>query len=197
MEGVRGSSPLSSTTGSYDPVVDEAFAAVLAVGGASNSLGRTGEVVAAVLADRRRLDELVACLTHDDAWLRMRAADAVEKVGREQPAWLVPHVDRLLDLASASSQPSLRWHAAQVLRQVELTEQQTVVAAAWLERVLATPDVDWIVAAQAMETLVSFAVGGAVPVERAVRLLEVQRGHRSPAVVKRARRLLERLAREP
>jgi hypothetical protein len=177
--------------------VDEAFAAVLAVGGASNSLGRTDEVVAAVVGDRRRLEELYGCLSEDDAWLRMRAADALEKVCRQHPDWLEPYVDRLLDHAGASSQASVRWHTAQILRQVDLTAEQARVAAAWLERVLATADVDWIVAAQAMETLVRFADDGAVPAERAARLLEVQRGHRSPSVVRRAERLLGRLGVQP
>ncbi len=42
-----------------------------------------------------------------------------------------------------------------------------------------------------------FADDGAVPAERAARLLEVQRGHRSPSVVRRAERLLGRLGVQP
>ena len=56
----------------------EAFAEVLTEGGRSNSLGRAGEVVHAVFADRDRLDELWACISHDDAYVRMRAIDSFE-----------------------------------------------------------------------------------------------------------------------
>ena len=67
----------------------ESFADVLADAGRSNSLGLAGEVVGAVLTDRGRLDELWACVGHDDAYVRMRPIDSFEKVINEQPAWRI------------------------------------------------------------------------------------------------------------
>lgn len=57
----------------------ETFSDILAVGGKSNSLGRTDEVIGIVLSDKQRLNRLYACVFNDDAWIRMRAIDAIMK----------------------------------------------------------------------------------------------------------------------
>jgi hypothetical protein len=55
------------------------------------------------------LDELFACLGNADDIVRMRAADALEKVCREHPEWLVPYADRLLSDVAGIDQPSVHW----------------------------------------------------------------------------------------
>lgn len=167
---------------------------MLAVGGKSNSLGRTGEVVELVLDDRQRLDQLYDCLFAEDVWLRMRAADALEKVCRRHPDWLRPYVDRLLKDFATSAQPSIQWHMAQILGEVELTDAQKRSAISWFEQLLSTEGVDWIVAANAMDTLVQFCRNGLPPVADVVPLLRIQQGHNSRAVVKRADRYLAELS---
>jgi hypothetical protein len=102
----------------------EKFVNMLMVGGKSNSLGRTNEVIELVLNDRARLEELYGCLFHEDAWLRMRAADALEKICRRHSDWLVPYIDRFLGDFSTSIQPSIQWHLAQILGEVTLTDPQ-------------------------------------------------------------------------
>jgi hypothetical protein len=174
----------------------EPFAQMLAVGGRSNSLGRVDEVIALVLADRARLDEVYGCLFEADPWIRMRAADALEKVCRERPDWLVPYVDRFLGQLGGSGQPSIQWHLAQIYRQVPLTPGQKAAATAWLEGLLSTTDVDWIVAANAMWTLAAFTRDGSFPRADLVTLLRVQQ-HRSKSVVRRAGKLLEDLSGRP
>lgn len=167
---------------------------MLAAGGRSNSLGRVREVIASVLVDQRRLDELYGCLQHDDPWLRMRAADALEKVCRQRPGWLLPYVDRFLDELGPSTQPSIQWHLAQIYRQVDLTAEQKRRAMRWLQDLVSTRDVDWIVAANALDTLARFTADGSFPVTDLVALARVQQDHRSRAVVKRADALLAGLS---
>ena len=65
-------------------------------GGHPNSLGRTVEVVEIVLADRARLGELYACYQSDDAVVRLRTSNALKRISREQPEWLVPLIDGFL-----------------------------------------------------------------------------------------------------
>jgi hypothetical protein len=168
----------------------DGFAQLLTVGGKSNSLGEVNLVIAAVLDDRSRLDELYGCLFDTDAWVRMRAADAVEKVCRQHPDWLLPYVARFPDELASSTQPSIRWHLAQIYRQVELTSEQRAFATRWLERLLSDREVDWIVAANAMATLAHFTREGHFPAAEMIRLLRLQKQHKSPAVVKRADKLL-------
>ena len=86
------------------------FKEMLAVGGKSNSLGEVNQVISLVLRDKSRLDELYDCLFEEDAWLRMRAADALEKICREHQDWLLPFIDRFPKELAISNQPSIQWH---------------------------------------------------------------------------------------
>jgi TPR repeat protein len=168
----------------------EKFADMLMEGGHKNSLGRVNEVIEIVLEDKARLDELYTCLFEDDAWVRMRAADALEKVCREHPDWLANYIDRFQKDLATSTQPSIQWHMAQIYSEVELTPAQKHAAIEWLKQLLSTKDVDWIASANAMDTLAQFTRDGSTPVTELVTLLKVQQKHKSNAVIKRANKLL-------
>jgi hypothetical protein len=172
----------------------EAFADVLAVGGKTNSLGRAHEVIEAVLGDKALLKELYKCLSHEDVWVRMRAADSLEKVCRIHPDWLEPYVDRLSKDIASSGQASLQWHLAQIYREVSLTAEQKCLAISWLRGLLSSVQVDWIVAANAMDTLAQFVNDGSVSKTDFIDLLNIQLRHKSNAVVKRANKLLNVVA---
>ena len=170
------------------------FKELLAVGGKSNSLGKANEVIELVLKDRQRLNELYNCLFDEDAWVRMRAADAFEKVCRQHPGWLLPYIDKISTDLSISGQASIQWHLAQIYRQVDLTAKQKHFAIHWLKGLLSSKDVDWIVSANAMDTLVQFAKDGSCPISDIVPLLHIQQGHKSNAVIKRANKWLAEIA---
>lgn len=172
----------------------ETFADILLEGGHKNSLGRVNEVISTVLSDRSRLEELYDALFDSDAWVRMRAADAFEKICREHPEWIQPYVDRLQNELSASTQPSIQWHLAQIYMQIELNENQKSHAIHWLKSLLRTTDVDWIVAANSMKALAHFANQGDISQPELEAQLNVQLGHKSNAVIKLAKKLLAELS---
>lgn len=172
----------------------ETFAEILTVGGETNSLGRSNEVLARVLDDETLLKPLYECLFDKDAWVRMRAADTIEKVCREQPSWLLPYIDMMLKDLHQSEQPSIQWHLAQIYRQVTLTDAQKATVIAWLKELLSSSDVDWIVAANAMDTLVKFMHEGLIPQTECRALIEIQMHHKSKSVVRRATKLLKELS---
>lgn len=172
----------------------ETFTTMLSVGGKSNSLGRVDEVIDVVLHDRERLDELYACMFDEDAWTRMRAADAFEKICRQHPDWILPYIDKTFTELSMSTQPSIQWHLAQIYRQVELTEAQKQMAMQWLKNLLSTEETDWIVAANAMDTLAQFTKQGAFAAEDMTHLLKIQQHHKSNAVIRRANKWLAELS---
>jgi len=174
--------------------MDIPFVDILAIGGKTNSLGEAANVIEEVLQDNARLDELYACLFHHDPWVRMRAADSLEKICRIHPDWLQPYVDRFLNELSDHPQPSIQWHLAQIYAQVELTDEQKQRVISWLKRLLASTAVDWIVAANAMETLAAFTEAHACSADETVALLTLQKQHASKAVVKRAAKLLANIS---
>lgn len=167
---------------------------MLAEGGKKNSLGRAEEVVQIVLADQSRVDELYQCLFEDDAWVRMRAVDALEKVCRVHPEWLEPYVNRLLSEVATIDQASIQWHLAEIFRQVHLSPRQRQQAIALMKDNISSKDADWIVASNTMETLAMFVTNGSVSAHELLPLLEIQKAHHSKAVVKRATRIFDQLS---
>jgi TPR repeat protein len=172
----------------------EPFGVALLEGGHANSLGRVNEVIDTVLHDPTRLEELYTCMFAEDAWVRMRAADAFEKICRQHPEWIEPYVDRMQDeLSGDEQQASIQWHLAQMYQEVLLSDVQKQRAVAWLAKILASSDIDWIVAANAMEALAYFVGTGDYPKQKLLTLLDIQLGHKSSAVVKRATKLIAEL----
>jgi HEAT repeat protein len=90
-------------------------------GGDRRSIGRANAVARAVVRHPQALPELAAGLWHADPVVRVRAADALEKVSREEPTWLTPLRAELLTLAAETTEPELRWHLAQMLSRTGLS----------------------------------------------------------------------------
>lgn len=106
---------------------------VLLSGGDRRSIGRSNYVVKLVLGVPRRFAELVECLWSDDRIVRMRAADAAEKVSVVQPELLKPYKTELLGLLAEAEQIELRWHLAQMIPRLSLTRTESVRAAETLQ----------------------------------------------------------------
>ncbi len=174
----------------------QSFAEMLRVGGKTNSLGRSDEVIDIVLNDKSRLKELYDCLYEDDAWLRMRAIDSLEKICRLNPDWLELYTNKMLDELIMSDQPSIKWHLAQMITEMNLSEEQKQKAMLWLKEQLLSIEVDWIVAANVMDSLAQFTRDTSMPKEELTALLKLQQQHRSKSVVKRATKLLNEFAPE-
>lgn len=98
-------------------------------GGDRRSIGRSNDVVADVIADPRLFHVVFSGLLSEDPLLRMRSADAVEKITARHPEYLRPHKALLIDRIARLDQKEVRWHAAQMLSRVEWneTERQRVV----------------------------------------------------------------------
>lgn len=169
---------------------NRSFSNLLAEDGKKNSLGRVNDVIEIVFEDSARLEELYENTKHDDAWVRMRAIDAFEKVCRQHPDWIKPYIPKIQSELALSTQASIQWHIAQIYEQVELSEAQKSKAITWLKDHVSTTEVDWIVAANCMKTLAAFTKNGHIHQSELTALLKIQQGHKSNAVVKRATKLL-------
>jgi hypothetical protein len=85
-------------------------------GGDRRSIGRSPEVVARILADPALFDPVFDAIGDDDPVIRMRAADAVEKVTVRRPDLLRSHAGRLLELAGIDQQEVRMTEAASSAR---------------------------------------------------------------------------------
>ncbi|MGC1685309.1 MAG: hypothetical protein WA734_06795 [Candidatus Acidiferrales bacterium] len=95
-------------------------------------IGHSDKVAAMVSNNPRLFRELIAGLWSDDALVRMRAADATEKVTRTSPALLRPYKKELLGLLSEAKQQELRWHLAAIVPRLALNPKERQIAAALL-----------------------------------------------------------------
>jgi hypothetical protein len=102
----------------------------LLVGGDRRSIGRSNDVVKQALGDACLFDQLIDGFASDDILLRMRCADAAEKVSAVHPDWLQGHKRLLLTLAAKATQQELRWHLAQMLPRLKMTSRERRMAAA-------------------------------------------------------------------
>ena len=92
----------------------------LLAGGDRRSLGRANSVVTMVLANVKLFPQLFAGLWDDDPVVRMRAADAAEKISAARPQLLQPFKSELLGLADESLQQEVQWHLALMLPRLQL-----------------------------------------------------------------------------
>ncbi len=170
----------------------EQFSEIFKVGGHANSLGRSAEVIDIVLKNPDRLNEVYECMFHEDAWVRMRAADVIEKICRTRPDWLEPYIDKFIKDLSSSTQASILWHLAQIYAQVNLTNDQRKFVINWLKNLISTKEVDWIVSANTMDALAKFVDENYLEKSEFTNLLKVQKTHKSNAIIKRANKYLDK-----
>jgi hypothetical protein len=105
--------------------------AAMLKGSDRRSIGRSDDVARLVLKEPRRFHELMQCLWDENLVVRMRAADATEKVSAKKPRLLDRHKAELLVLLAQAEQIELRWHLAAMIPRLRLTapERQRAVAA--------------------------------------------------------------------
>lgn len=124
-------------------------------GGDRRSIGRADEVAAQVIGDPAQFPALLACFDDPDALIRMRAADAAEKVSRAIPGVLQRYKGALLDYLREAQQQELRWHLALMIPRLRMTSSERREVAECLEIYLG--DRSSIVKTCAMQALAELA----------------------------------------
>jgi hypothetical protein len=162
-------------------------------GGDRRSIGRSEEVVADVLDDPSLFDVLFCGMLSDDPLVRMRAADAAEKVTARHPEYLEPYRERLLGEVAEIEQQEVRWHVAQMLPRLAWGKEARAACVALLLRYL--EDASRIVKTSAMQALAEFAERDPSLRLQVLDLLQELTRTGSPAMRSRGRKLVERLQR--
>lgn len=159
-------------------------------GGDRRSIGRADGVVADVLDNPRLFDAVIAGMLHHDPVVRMRAADVAEKVTRVHPEYLQRYKAMLLEEVAQVEQQEVRWHVAQMLPRLELSDEERAEAVEILLGYL--EDESKIVKTSSMQALADLAEQDARLKEQVIPLLEELTRTGSPAMRSRGRKLLSR-----
>ncbi len=160
-------------------------------GGDRCSIGRSNEVVADVLKDPSLFETVFDGMLHEDPIIRMRAADAIEKITVKHPEYLLPYKQKLIQTVAKSTQQEVRWHVAQMLPRLPLTGEERATAVETLLDYL--NDKSNIVKTFAMQALTDFAMRDANLRPQILLVLEDLTGTGSPAMKSRGRKLLAAL----
>jgi hypothetical protein len=163
-------------------------------GGDRRSIGKSNQVVAQILKRPDRLAELIECMWSDDAIIRMRAADAVEKISVQSPALLAPFKAELLGCADETAQAEMRWHMALMLPRLPVTAGERERARVRLREYLS--DRSSIVKTFALQGLTELAMGDAAREGEMIDLLQRVGRNGTPAMKARSRKLLLRLQKQ-
>jgi len=163
-------------------------------GGDRRSIGKSEEVVAEVLADARLFGALFECMLDDDPLVRMRAADAVEKITAMRPDFLRPYKTRLINRVAKIDQQEVRWHVAQLFSRLELNKADRRAVVLILSEYLG--DKSRIVKTFSMQALADIADQDKQLRPSIVRQLEKLTKEGSPAMQSRGKKLLDRLKRK-
>lgn len=89
-------------------------------GGDLRSIGNSNKVVNIVKNNPDLFDNLFSCLYSSSKIIRMRAADAIEKISLDSPTLLNKYKSALLLDISKIDQPEVQWHFAQIISRLEL-----------------------------------------------------------------------------
>jgi hypothetical protein len=160
-------------------------------GGDRRSIGRANQVADLVLRQPHRALQLVKCMWSDDAVVRMRAADAAEKVSRKKPRAFRRFIPALLGLADETAQIELRWHLALMIPRLDLSSAERSRAFALFKEYLL--DRSSIVKTFALQALTELAVEDQEMRLEVAQLLERASRKGTPAMRARARKLSSRL----
>jgi len=157
-------------------------------GGDRRTIGRAGQVAAMVAKDAKLFPELIAGLWSGDPLVRMRAADAAEKVTRSNREFLQPYKKELLGLMAETQQQELRWHLAAMIPRLPLNAKERQLAVSLMNGYL--EDRSSIVKTSALQGMADLAEGDASLRSRVIETLREAARSGTPAMKARSRKLL-------
>ena len=160
-------------------------------GGDKRSIGRSNDVVLSVLSKPSLTKVLVSGLTTDHPLVRMRSADALEKVTSIRPELLSAYKSRVLRAAHTSRDKEVRWHLAQMLPRLHLNLAEKRRVLQLLRSYLKDPSS--LVRVFAMQALTDIACDSEDSVSSTYGLIKTMTETGSPSMQARGRKLLARL----
>ena len=155
------------------------------------SIGKSNAVVAEVLSVPKLFGILFNGMLDDDPVLRMRCADAVEKVSAIHPEYLQPYKKQLLQQVAKIEQQEVRWHVAPLFSRMALTAKERRVAVEILAEYL--KDKSKIVKTFSMQALADIAAQDEKLRRPLIKQLEKLTRTGSPAMQARGKKLLAKL----
>lgn len=156
------------------------------------SIGKADEVVQDILNDPSLFKEVFEGMLNKDPVIRMRSADAIEKVSVKHPEYLQPFKSKLINHVSKIEQQEVRWHVAQMFSYIETSKIERNKIIKILLSYIVT-DESKIVKTFSMQTLADFAEKDEQIKPRRINMIKGVIKNGSPAIISRGKKLLKQL----
>jgi hypothetical protein len=163
-------------------------------GGDRRSIGQADRVAGMVAKEPKLFSELIKGLWAENSLVRMRAADAAEKVTRSKPELLKTYRKELLGLMAETEEQEVRWHLAQLAPRIATTARERQTAAAILMKYLEARSS--IVRTFALQGLAELARDESSLQPKVVEILHQANRTGTTAMRARARMLLQEMEKE-
>ncbi len=165
------------------------------VGGDFRSIGKSNVVVRAVIRNPQLFSGLFAGLLQKDPIIRMRTADAVEKITSRKPELLQRYKKQILNRISLIEQQEVQWHVAQMIPRLALSRTEVQKALSVLHNYLHSTNSN-IVRVMSLQAFTDLALQGKVDIEQAQRgIEEYAEMIRTPSVLARVRKIQKQFQR--
>lgn len=92
------------------------------------TVGASDEVARKIAQSQTAFDHVFCGLFVEDAGLRMRCADAIEKASRFMPELLESHKNEILNVISKINQQEVQWHVALIVPRLRLSKDEASLA---------------------------------------------------------------------
>ncbi len=160
-------------------------------GGDLRSIGNVNSVVREVLNNPSLFKDVFNGLSNNDPVIKMRSADAIEKITSKHPEYLHPFKKRLICQIAKIEQQEVRWHLAQIFPRLRITPKEKGEVVRILFDYL--EDKSKIVKTFSMQALSDLAEKDIVLRSRVINSLKKLIKTGSPAMKSRGKKLLIKL----
>lgn len=155
------------------------------------SIGLSNEVAEEVLGNPALFDALFNGMLADNPVLRMRSADAIEKISAKRPELLQPYKRKLIQEVAKINQQEIRWHMAQMFPRLSLTGNERRIVMGILLDYL--KDNSSIVRTFSMQALTDLAKSDESLQPQVAGVIEELTRTGSPAMKSRGKKLMEKM----
>ncbi len=134
-------------------------------------------------------DVLFKYLQTDDRLVVMRAADAVEKITRQNPQFLVAHKKAYLSLLTKAKNKELKWHLAQLAVRLSYSSEELEVVWQRLQKWVTTKKESKIVRVNAVQALFELSQIDQSRQQQFHKIAQILKGEGVPSIDARLRKL--------
>lgn len=156
------------------------------------SIGNANKIVNDIEKNPDLFKEIFNGIKNEDPVIRMRAADAVEKITKKHKEFLIPYKNEIIENISEIEQQEVRWHIALIFSYLDLNENEKEIVIQKLYSWIKDSD-SVIVKVNSLQALFDITKNDLKYKNKVKILLEENLNNKSSAIKARCKKLLSQL----